>query len=359
MDTRGFHRYVDEVRIIIGPKFDMIVKLDNDHDELVFNEELVEHKSEGSLRKSRNIMCISLPVQAKDRRFIFDFWKWTWLYFCKEPGRMNLRMQHVTQSFSIPPMVQLQLPKKLRLTWEPSTWRLRPMSWMTRQQSCLLGSDAWKKDIPSCGLLERCLSSSRNLGVVLTWRFMTASPTSILEQSNVYHMIVIWLQGSMNSLKRITSPKIDLMILTMLAVHPEGYILMEKVDLKCWTKIKMILTNQEAQEEEEEEKKVVESEKTNGITWRGGRGLKKETNKDQQKQMRIKKPNRDQQKKQIQKTWENSGKWWGNTRTMEGSKNNKIPERRERRERRAERKKERTKERKQESKKERKKERKK
>ena len=52
MATRGFHRDVDEVRIIIGPKFHMIVKLDNDPDELIFNEELVEHKSEGSLMKS-------------------------------------------------------------------------------------------------------------------------------------------------------------------------------------------------------------------------------------------------------------------------------------------------------------------
>ena len=65
MDTCGFHRDVDEVRIIIGPKFDMIVKLDNDPDELILNEELVEHKLEGSLKKSKNIMCISLPVQAK------------------------------------------------------------------------------------------------------------------------------------------------------------------------------------------------------------------------------------------------------------------------------------------------------
>ena len=29
MDTRGVHRDVGEVKIIIGPKFDMIVKLDN------------------------------------------------------------------------------------------------------------------------------------------------------------------------------------------------------------------------------------------------------------------------------------------------------------------------------------------
>ena len=72
MDTHGFHRDVDEVRIIIGPKFDMIVKLDGNTDDLNFDEELVEHKAEGSLRKSKNLMCISLPVQAKDSFLILE-----------------------------------------------------------------------------------------------------------------------------------------------------------------------------------------------------------------------------------------------------------------------------------------------
>ena len=45
MDTRGFHRDLDEVGITIGPKFDMIVKLDNDHDDLIFNEELSRTQS--------------------------------------------------------------------------------------------------------------------------------------------------------------------------------------------------------------------------------------------------------------------------------------------------------------------------
>ena len=90
MDTRGFHRDVDEVRIIIAPTFDMIVKLDNDPDELIFNEELVEHKAEGSLRKSKNLMCVSLPVQAKDRRFILDSGRGHELISARKAERMNL-----------------------------------------------------------------------------------------------------------------------------------------------------------------------------------------------------------------------------------------------------------------------------
>ena len=72
MDMHGFHRDVDEVRIIIGPKFDMLVKLDGDHEGLNFTEELVDHASRGTLRKTKNTMCISMPIQAQDRRFVLD-----------------------------------------------------------------------------------------------------------------------------------------------------------------------------------------------------------------------------------------------------------------------------------------------
>ena len=48
MDMHGFHRDVDEVRINIGPKFDMLVKLDGDHEEMNFTEELVEHAARGT-----------------------------------------------------------------------------------------------------------------------------------------------------------------------------------------------------------------------------------------------------------------------------------------------------------------------
>ena len=93
MDTHGLHQDVDEVRIIIGPKFDMIVKSDEDVNELNIDEELVEHKAEASLRKSKNLMCISLPVQAKDRRFVLDSGSGHDLISARKAERMNLKMR--------------------------------------------------------------------------------------------------------------------------------------------------------------------------------------------------------------------------------------------------------------------------
>ena len=52
-----FHRDVDEVRIIIGPKFDMLVKLDDNIDDLNFDEELVEHKAGRVTQTSPRISC--------------------------------------------------------------------------------------------------------------------------------------------------------------------------------------------------------------------------------------------------------------------------------------------------------------
>ena len=91
MDRCGLHRDVDEVRIIIGPKFDMLVKLDNDNEDLIFTEELVAHEAERSLKKSKNLMCISLPLQAKDRRFILDSGSGHDLISARKAERMNLR----------------------------------------------------------------------------------------------------------------------------------------------------------------------------------------------------------------------------------------------------------------------------
>ena len=93
MDRCGLHRFVDEVRIIIGPKFDMLIKLDNDRDDLTFIEELVEHEVGNSLMKSRNIMCISLPVQAKDRRFILDSGSGHDLISARKAERMSLKQR--------------------------------------------------------------------------------------------------------------------------------------------------------------------------------------------------------------------------------------------------------------------------
>ena len=91
MSRTGFHRDVDEVRIIIGPKFDMLIKLDNDKEDLIFLEELIEHEAERSLKKSKNLMCISLPIQAKDRRFILDSGSGHDLISARKAERMNLK----------------------------------------------------------------------------------------------------------------------------------------------------------------------------------------------------------------------------------------------------------------------------
>ena len=93
MDRCGLHRFVDEVRIIIGPKFDMLIKLDDDRDDLTFIEELVEHEVGKPLMKSKNLMCISLPVQAKDRRFILDSGSGHDLISARKAERMNLKQR--------------------------------------------------------------------------------------------------------------------------------------------------------------------------------------------------------------------------------------------------------------------------
>ena len=94
MEEDGLHRLVNEVRIIIGPKFDMLIKLNPDKDELIFDEELVDHESKKSIEASENMMCISLPIQAKDRRFILDSGSGHDLISARKAERMNLKKRN-------------------------------------------------------------------------------------------------------------------------------------------------------------------------------------------------------------------------------------------------------------------------
>ena len=66
-------------------------ELDGDKEDMIFLEELVEHEAERSLEKSKNLMCISLPVQAKDRRFILDSGSGHDLISARKAERMNLK----------------------------------------------------------------------------------------------------------------------------------------------------------------------------------------------------------------------------------------------------------------------------
>eukprot|EP00435_Cladocopium_sp_Y103_P034429 s953_g8.t2 len=73
MDMHGAYRDVTEVRIILGPKFDMMISLDDDDDEgMTFKQEMIEHMPMKMVKSKSNMMCITLPILAKDRRFILD-----------------------------------------------------------------------------------------------------------------------------------------------------------------------------------------------------------------------------------------------------------------------------------------------
>ena len=65
------HWDVDEACIIVGPKFDMLIKLKEDED-LEFIEELTDHAPPKSIKPQKSTMCLSLPLQVRDRRFILD-----------------------------------------------------------------------------------------------------------------------------------------------------------------------------------------------------------------------------------------------------------------------------------------------
>eukprot|EP00435_Cladocopium_sp_Y103_P022625 s1635_g5.t1 len=72
MDTHGAYRDVTEVRIILGPKFkfDMMISLDDDDEELTFKQEMVESdvkmKGKRQKRKSRSRTAKSVPADEDD-----------------------------------------------------------------------------------------------------------------------------------------------------------------------------------------------------------------------------------------------------------------------------------------------------
>ena len=77
MDERGDYRDIDGVLVIVGPTLDIMIKMDYDDDDdgdlsrEVFVENYVQHV-EGRYGKRGNIMCITVPVEERDKRFIMD-----------------------------------------------------------------------------------------------------------------------------------------------------------------------------------------------------------------------------------------------------------------------------------------------
>ena len=77
MDDHGEFSDVDEVHVILGPKNDIKLKI-NDIEYLENNsraemcyEEVIPHVP-GKYGRRDNIMCITMPIELKDRRFIMD-----------------------------------------------------------------------------------------------------------------------------------------------------------------------------------------------------------------------------------------------------------------------------------------------
>ena len=77
MDDLNEFSDVDEVHIVLGPKSDIKLKINN-NDYLEDNpwaemcyEEVIPHVP-GKYGHSGNIMCITMPIELKDRRFIMD-----------------------------------------------------------------------------------------------------------------------------------------------------------------------------------------------------------------------------------------------------------------------------------------------
>eukprot|EP00435_Cladocopium_sp_Y103_P055641 s3204_g18.t1 len=92
MDERGEYSDIDEVLIIVGPTFDIKIKMELEDDEPVkevFAENYVQHVV-GRYGKRGNIMCITVPVEERDKKFIMDSASGHDLISIKKVERMDL-----------------------------------------------------------------------------------------------------------------------------------------------------------------------------------------------------------------------------------------------------------------------------
>ena len=83
---------IDEVLVIVGPSLDIMIKMEYEDDEIsreVFVENYVQHV-EGRYGKKGNTMCITVPVEERDKRFIIDSRSGHDLISAKKIDRMDL-----------------------------------------------------------------------------------------------------------------------------------------------------------------------------------------------------------------------------------------------------------------------------
>ena len=72
IDEKGEYSDIDEVLVIVGPSLDILIRFDIEDGEVsreVFVENYVQH-IEGRYGKRGNTMCITVPVEERDKRFI-------------------------------------------------------------------------------------------------------------------------------------------------------------------------------------------------------------------------------------------------------------------------------------------------
>ena len=91
-DEKYDYSDIDEVLIIVGPTLDIMIRMEHDDDDItreVFTENYVQHV-EGRYGKRDNVMCITVPVEERDKRFIMDSGSGHDLISAKKIDRMDL-----------------------------------------------------------------------------------------------------------------------------------------------------------------------------------------------------------------------------------------------------------------------------
>ena len=92
LDEKYDYSDIDEVLIIVGPTLDIMIRIEYEDDDVtreVFTENYVQH-IDGRCGKRDNIMCITVPVEERDKRFIMDSGSGHDLISAKKVDRMDL-----------------------------------------------------------------------------------------------------------------------------------------------------------------------------------------------------------------------------------------------------------------------------
>ena len=92
LDEKYDFRDIGEVLIIVGPSLDIVIRTEHDDDDItreVFTENYVQH-IDGRYGKRDNVMCITVPVEERDKRFIMDSGSGHDLISTKKIDRMDL-----------------------------------------------------------------------------------------------------------------------------------------------------------------------------------------------------------------------------------------------------------------------------